>query len=80
MQNSIVVIIASVLDWKHPFWVNLVQKIKIVCLNRYSVPRLSRIGNRQNSKGVFNFFGFDHIIYFGHICFKNSKLFIQSEI
>ena len=28
MQNSIAVIIASVLDWKYPFWVSAVQKMK----------------------------------------------------
>ena len=33
MQNSMVVFIFSVLNRKHPFWANLVQKIKIVSLN-----------------------------------------------
>ena len=33
MQNSVVVSILSVLDWRHPFWANLVQKTKIVSLS-----------------------------------------------
>ena len=32
MQDSVVLFTFSVLDWKHPFWANLVQKIKIVIL------------------------------------------------
>ena len=38
-----VVFTLSVLDRKHPFWVNLVQKIKIVSLIRSLIPRLIRI-------------------------------------
>ena len=33
MQNSLMVFILSVSDGKHPFWINLVQKIKIVSLS-----------------------------------------------
>ena len=33
MQNSMAPLIVSVLDWKHPFWANLVKKIKIICLS-----------------------------------------------
>ena len=33
MQNSVVMFTFSVLSWKYPFWVNLVQKIKIVSLS-----------------------------------------------
>ena len=33
MQNLVVVFTFSVLDWKHPFWANLVQKVKIVSLS-----------------------------------------------
>ena len=33
MQNLMVVFIFSDLDWKYPFWANLVQKDKIVSLN-----------------------------------------------
>ena len=30
MQNSMVMFILSVFDWKYPFWANLVQKVKII--------------------------------------------------
>ena len=30
IQNSIVVFIASVLDWEYPFWASLIQKMKTV--------------------------------------------------
>ena len=33
MQNSIALFTFSVLDWKHPFRANLVQKIKVVSLS-----------------------------------------------
>ena len=33
----------SVVDWKHPFWANLVQKIKAVCLSWNLVPTLIRM-------------------------------------
>ena len=33
MQNSMVMFTFSVFDWKYPFWVNSVQKIKIVSLS-----------------------------------------------
>ena len=39
MQNSLVMFIFSVLDWKYPCWANLVQKIKIVSLILNMVPR-----------------------------------------
>ena len=52
MQNSVVVFILSVSDGKHPFWVNLVQKIKTVSLRNF-VPRL--IPNMQNSKALLTF-------------------------
>ena len=40
LQNSMVVFIFSVFDGKHPFWANVVQKIKIVSLRWNLVPRL----------------------------------------
>ena len=40
MQSSIVVFAFAFLDVKHPFWANLVQKIKIVSLSWNLVPRL----------------------------------------
>ena len=33
MQSSVVVFTFCVLDWKHPFWANLVQKLNIVSLS-----------------------------------------------
>ena len=43
MQNSMGLFIFSVLDKKHTFWANLVQKIKIFSLSWTLVPRLIRI-------------------------------------
>ena len=40
MHNSMVMITVSVLDRKHSFWANLVQKIKIVNLTCNLVPRM----------------------------------------
>ena len=33
MQNSVVMFTFSVLSWKYPFWVKLVQKVKIFSLS-----------------------------------------------
>ena len=43
MQNSMVMFILSVFDWKYPFWANLVQKIKIISWSWNLVTRLIRI-------------------------------------
>ena len=43
MQNLTVMFTFFVFDWKHLFWVNLVQKIKIFSLGRNLVPRLIQI-------------------------------------
>ena len=40
MQNSMVMFILSVFDWKYPFWVNLVKKIKIISWSGNLVARL----------------------------------------
>ena len=40
MDNSMVIFNFSIFDWKYPFWVNLVQKFKIVSLSGNLVPRL----------------------------------------
>ena len=40
MHNSMVMITVSVLDRKHSFWANLVQKIKIINLTCNLVPRM----------------------------------------
>ena len=33
MQHSVMLFIFFVFDWKYPFWANLVQKTKIICLS-----------------------------------------------
>ena len=43
MQKSIMVFIFSYLDWKYPFYANLVQKVKIVSLSWNLVARLIQI-------------------------------------
>ena len=43
MPNSMVVFIASVLDWKYPFWVSLFQKMKIVSFRGNWVLSLTQI-------------------------------------
>ena len=53
MQNSLVVFTFSVLDRKHCFWENLVQKIKIVSLSLNFVSRLIRICRTQRSCSPF---------------------------
>ena len=40
MQNSMVVSILFLVDWKYPFWTNLIQKIKIDSLSSNLVLRL----------------------------------------
>ena len=55
MQNSMVVFNFSVLEWKHPFWANLVEKIKIVSLSWNLVPRLVRICRIQWWSSFFCF-------------------------
>ena len=56
MQNSIVVFTFSVLHWKHPFWANLVHKIKIINLSWNLVPRLIWIYRIQWLYSLFLFF------------------------
>ena len=53
--NSIVVLTFSVLDGKHPFYANLVRKIKIVSLNWNCLIRLIKNLNMQNPVVVFSF-------------------------
>ena len=43
MQNSVVIFIFPFLDRKYPFWVNLVQKSKIVSLNLNLIPTLLQV-------------------------------------
>ena len=53
MENSMVVFTFSGLNQKHFFWVNLVQKIKIVSLSWILVPRLIRICRIQLRCSLF---------------------------
>ena len=53
MENSMVVFTFSVLDWKHPFWVNSVQNIKIASLNWNVVSRLFWICRIQELRSLF---------------------------
>ena len=53
MHNLMVVFSFSVLDRKHPFWANLVQKIKIVCVCCQFITQIN--SNMQNSIVAFNF-------------------------
>ena len=47
MQNSMVMFIFFVFDWKYPFWANLVQKVKIISWSWNLVARLIRIWRIQ---------------------------------
>ena len=63
IQNSIMVLTFSALDWKYGFWTNLFQKIKIVSLSRNLVPRLKYADfnrNMQISIMIFTFSIFEH--------------------
>ena len=53
MQNSMVVFTFSVLERKHHFWANLVQKIKIVSLRWKLLPRQIWYADMQISMVVF---------------------------
>ena len=64
--------ILSVLDLKYHLRVNLVQKIKIICLNWNSVPRLIWICRIQ-WLGTFNF-SWTRNTLFGLIWFKKIKI------
>ena len=55
MQNSMVIFILFVLDWKYHFWTNMVQKIKIVSLSWNLGPLLIRICTIQWLCSLFCF-------------------------
>ena len=76
MQNSIVMFILFVLEWKHPFWANLVQIIKIVGLNRNVVLRLIPILRMV----MFIFSVFNRKYPFLGNFSKILKLFVEAEI
>ena len=78
MQNSMVVFTFSVSDRKHPFWANLVQKIKIASLGCNLVPRLVQICRIQWWRSLFLFQAGNTLS--GQIWFKKSKLLVQVVI
>ena len=43
IHYSMVMFTSTVVNQKYPFWTNLFQKLKIVCLSRNLVPRLIQI-------------------------------------
>ena len=55
LKNSVVMFTFSVFDRKYPFWANLVQKFKIVCLKWNLTPRPSRICQIQRWYSPFYF-------------------------
>ena len=55
MQDTMTVLTFYVLDRKHPFWVNLVQKIKIDSLIKNLAPTLIRICRIQRRCSFFCF-------------------------
>ena len=71
MQNSMVMFILSVFDWKYPFWANLVQKVKIISWSWNLVARLIRIWRIQWWCSFFLFLIGN--ILFGQIWSKKSN-------
>ena len=78
MQNSMVMFILSVFDWKYPFWANLVQKVKIISWSWNLVARLIRICRIQQCCSVFWFLSGN--TFFGEIWSKTSKLAVEAKI
>ena len=62
MQNSLVMFTFSVCDRKYPFWVNLVQKVKINSLSWNMVPTLIRIRRIQWRCSLYA--EFNHAVHF----------------
>ena len=78
MQNSMVMFILSVFEWKYPFWANLVQKVKILTLSWNLVPTLIRTCRIQWWY-LFILFLIENTL-FGQICSKKSKLSVETKI
>ena len=80
MQNSMIMFTFSVLDQISfgPFWVILVQKIKIVSLSWNLVPKLIQISRIQLWCSLFLFLIIN--IFLAKIWSKNLKLLVPSEI
>ena len=72
IKNSKVMLNPSVFDWKCPFWANLVQKVKLICLSWNLVPTLIRTCRIQWWCSFFLFLIGNTL--FGQIWSKKSKL------
>ena len=72
MQDSMVMFNCSVFDKKYPFWVNLVQKLKIVSLRWNMGPRLIHIWRIQWWCSLFLFSTAS--TFFGQIWSKKFKI------
>ena len=74
LQNSVAPFSFSVLDGKHLFWTNLVQKFKIFSLNWNLVPRIIRICGIQRRSSLF------YVLHLKHPFWENlvSKIKIVS--
>ena len=71
MQNSMVVLILVILEWKYDFWINFDQKIKIFSLSWNLVRRVNRIWKLQ---WWFSLFPFSAYSLFGQIWSKRIKI------
>ena len=71
MQNSIVIFILSVFDWKYPFWANLVENFKIGSWRQNLLPRLIRICRIQWWCSRFWFSSENSLL--GKICFEKQN-------
>ena len=78
MQNSMVMLILSVFDWKDPFLANLVQNIKIITLCWNFVPTLIRIRRIQWCDSIFLFLSGNTL--FGQTWSKKSKFSLWAKI
>ena len=74
MQNSMVLINFSALGWEYIFWVNLVQKIKIVRVNKLEFGN----SNMNNWMVIFIFFCFwQEVPFSGKLLSKNQYCLLK---
>ena len=78
MRNSMIMFTFFVLEWKYPFWANLVQKIKIASLSWNLAPTLIRICRIQ--WWCLFFLCFIGNTLFGQVWPKKSKLLVEVKI
>ena len=75
MQNSMAVFFSSVLDWKHPFWVSLAQKMKIVSFSWNLIHSLTQIWRTQWWCSLFLFF--NDTPFYGKFVSKNQNCLLK---